>query len=115
MEREKWEQVSITDLDKLEDGTEIIWERKIPIYEDFKKEIITKGKKKIKKEQRFKGFKYEPFRTVLSKYHHKTVSGYLPCLVSAPDGEFPWLTPWQSDWIYAGNGTFYQMYVRRKT
>lgn len=114
MDKEKWRQISTIDLDQLEDGTEIIWERRFYTYEEVKKETMVKGKKKIKKEQRITGFRYEAYRTILSKYHHKTVSGYFPCLVSAPDGEFPYMTPWLDDWIYAFNGAFEQMYVRRK-
>lgn len=113
MDGEKWEEISSKDLKDMPDGSEIIWERKYDIWEDVTVNVLVKGKLKEKKEKRLKGFRYEAFRTILSKYHHKTVSGYLPCLVSAPNGEFPYMTPWQGDWIYAGNSSINQMWRRK--
>lgn len=113
MDKEKWTPVFMYDINDLPDGTEIIWEKKIDVYEEKKIPTTSKGKTKMKKVKRLVGFRYEPYRTILSKYHHKTVSGYLPCLVEAPNSEFPYLTPWQSDWNYAGNGTFIQMWRRK--
>lgn len=113
MDREMWEQISSRDLEEMPDGSEIIWEKKIDIWETVKVKALVKGKLKEKKEKRLKGFRYEPYRTILMKEHHKTVSGYLPCLVSAPNGEFPYMTPWQDDWTYAGNGVTHQMWRRK--
>lgn len=114
MDNANWRQISYGDLDELEDGTEIIWEKQLDVWETVKVKKVVKGKLKEVKEQRLKGVKYEPYRTILSKYHHKTVSGYIYCLVEAPNGEFPYPTPWASDWTYAMCGAFSKMYVRRK-
>ena len=114
MDSAKWRQINYGDLDELEDGTEIIWEKQLDIWETVKVKKVVKGKLKEVKEQRLTGVRYEPYRTILSKYHHKTVSGYIYCLVEAPDGDFPYPTPWSSDWIYAMCGAFSRLYVRRK-
>lgn len=113
MDKEKWTPVFMYDIDDLPDGTEIIWEKKIDIYEEKMIPTTSNGKTKMKKVRRLVGFRYEPYRTILMKEHHKTVSGYLPCLVEAPNSEFPYITPWQSDWTYAGNSTFIQMWRRK--
>ena len=113
MDSELYEQISTRDLNDMPDGAEIIWEKKIDIYEEVSVTCLVKGKPKEKKEKRLKGFRYEAYRTILSKYHHKTVSGYLPCLVAAPNFEFPYMTPWQGDWIYAGNSVFSQMWRKK--
>ena len=111
MDEDKWERVSSLDLEEMEDGSEIIWEKKIDIWEKIK---VPCGDGKTKKQSRLTGFRYESFRTILSKRHHLTVSGYLPCLVSSPNAEFPYFVPWQSDWTYAGNGSHYQMWRRKE-
>ena len=114
MDKEKFEPIGTLQLEEMADGSEIFWEKKIDIFEDQNKEILKNGKIKKIKQRIFKGFKYEVYRTKLSKFHHKTVSGYLPCLVEDPNGEFPYPTPWADNWTYAGNGVFYTMWRRRK-
>ena len=95
----------VSNISKLEDGTELFW---IPIHYGW-------GTKTIRKNGKDKKITiitdiYRPvFRVKLSLYHHKTVSGYLPCLVEDPSPEYPNIVPWSSDWIYADNN----IYIRR--
>lgn len=114
MDPNVWKIVNFIDMEDLEDGSEIIWERRIPIYDKVKKPYTKKGKLCYKRVEVLTGFKYEPYRTRLSKFHHKTVSGYIPCLVADPSPEFPYPVPWLDDWIYAYGGANESLYIRRE-
>ena len=95
--------VSILELSELEDGIELFWIPQKIIYGPKKVRTITG---KMKTQQVITEIQYPVYRCKLSKYHHKTVSGYLPCLVEDPSPEYPNLVPWASDWIYADRYIF---------
>ena len=93
----------------MEDGKELFWCRTRGVYKD--RVIIKNGKEVIKKDDIFVRYDYQLFRVLLVKKHHKSVSGWEPCVIAAPNGEFPYPVPWQNDWIYAYRS---DLYVRKE-
>ena len=94
--------VNACEYDSLEDGTELFWIPQRIIYGD--KYIMKNGKKK--KIQIITAIKYPVYRVKLSKYHHRSVGGYHPCIVEDPNAEYPDLVPWASNWIYADHNVY---------
>lgn len=113
MDRQYFEPIDRIDLDNMEDGSEIFWEKASYIYEDQITETIKNGKLKKITKTVFKGIKYEPFRTKLSKYHHRSISGMEACLIMDPNGEYPYTPNWQDDWIYACSDSIGTMWRRK--
>lgn len=85
--------------ENMEDGCELFWVRQRGVWKD--RIVIKNGKEIVKKDDVFCYYDYQPFRVLLSKKHHRSTAGWEPCVIAAPNGEFPWLVPWQCDWIYA--------------
>lgn len=96
---DKLRRVSLAEVEKMPDGTEIIWER---MHYDS-------GTRKHPKWEKLPS---EWFRTRLGR--HWTVSGIMKDLHIDPDLEYPDADPWCTDWTYAGNSTMCQMWVREK-
>ena len=95
--------------ENMEDGCELFWMRMRGVYKD--RIVIKNGKEVVKKDDIFCYYDYQPYRVLLSKRHHKSISGWEPCIIEAPNGEFPYPTPWAGDWIYAYRS---ELYLRRK-
>lgn len=113
MDSKYFEPIDNRDIDNMEDGSEIFWEKASYIFEDQTTETIKNGKLKKTKKSVFKGIKYEAFRTKLSKYHHRSISGMEACLIMDPNGEYPYIPSWQSEWIYACSDSIGTMWRRK--
>ena len=97
----------IINLNDIPDGSVVFWVKHVYVWEDTFKTVFKKGKKLQQriKDGRLKEIKYEYYRCRLDKHHHKTVSGDAICLVSEPNADYPYMVPWQGDWIYAACGS----------
>ena len=97
---DKLRMVHALEVDRMPDGTEIIWER---MHWDSG----------TRKKPCWKQLPSEWFRCRLGS--HMTVSGRLKDLHCEPDLEYPGSDPWAGDWIYADNNPGgWQMWVREK-
>ena len=118
---DEWTPISSRELRELPDGTELIYDKRVDIWETKIENRYTSDhrKKRIKK-QLFKGFSHEYYRVIYRPEHHMTVSGMAACFVAEPNSEFPYPVPWQFDkdrdeyWIYAYYaGLNYQLWRRK--
>lgn len=97
--REKFRGIGYDELENMPDHSELFWIKEKWIYRD-KLEINHKGKEVRRKNFYLDHIEYYPYRVRLEKFHHQTVAGYLPCIVSDPNAEYPYMVPWSGDWIY---------------
>lgn len=94
--------VNAYEYETLEDGIEMFWIPQRIIYGD--KYIMKNGKRK--KINIITDIKYPVYRVKFSKYHHRSVGGYHPCIVEDPNAEYPQLVPWANNWIYADHNVY---------
>lgn len=96
---EEFRWLSHNELEDMSDHSELFWIKERCIYRD-KVEINHKGKEVRKKNFYLDHVEYYPYRVRLEKYHHRSVSGYYPCIVADPNAEYPYMVPWADEWIY---------------
>ena len=118
---DEWTPISSRELRELPDGTELIYDKRVDVWETKIETRYTKDHRKQRfKRNILKGFRHEYYRVIFRPEHHWTVSGMAACFVSEPNAEFPYPVSWAYDkerneqWIYAYyRGSNYQLWRRK--